>query len=595
MSPRGAPALLLPFLLAACRGETDFDAPPPRRLPERAMVVAESELAAAAGARILERGGNAADAGVAAALVLAVVLPQAGNLGGGGFALWVPGEGAPEALDFRETAPAAADAALYVDARGRPDATLLQRGSLSVAVPGSPAGLFELFVRHGSQRFSFAELAQPAIELAREGIEVDAWLAEDLRDPPLRERLQTHPGAAALFYPGGEPLAVGMRLVQPELAATLERLARLGPDGFYRGPTAGALLAELATLAREEGRESLVGSVSAADLSSYAPVPREPLRGWFRGREVITMPPPSSGGVILLQVLAVLDGFPLHAQSEKRRQELASEGRQAGPADPGGLDERILHWWIEALRRSFRLRSTEMGDPDAVDVPVERMLAPRWVARTRMGIGESVRPEPPGLELEEGENTTHLSVLDADGNALSLTTTLNSTFGSGILVRGAGFLLNNEMDDFALDGGVPNQFGLVGGAPNRVAGGKRPLSSMTPTVLRDGNRGVSLVIGAPGGPRIITSVIGVTLRTLVFGQPLAEAVAAPRFHQQWAPPWTEFEPGWPDDLLEALRRRGHEVREVERRWSRVQAIAVAPDGSVTGVSDPRGGGAARTP
>jgi gamma-glutamyltranspeptidase/glutathione hydrolase len=592
MKARWALALLL---LAGCRGETDFDAPPPRRKPARAMVVAESELAAAVGARVLARGGNAADAAVATALALAVVLPQAGNLGGGGFALWVPGEGEPAAFDFRERAPAAAEPGLYVDAEGRPDPLLLQRGALAVAVPGTPAGLHELFVVLGSGRLTFAELVAPAIELARAGFEVDAWLAEDLRDAQLRARLQAQPGAAALFYPGGAPLAVGQRLVQPELAVTLERYARSGPAGFYRGQTAGALLAELAEVARADGRRSLRGTVTADDLADYEPVPRTALRGWFRGREVITMPPPSSGGIILLQVLAVLDGFPLHAASEARLADLQSEGRAPGLADPGGLDERILHWWIEALRRSFRLRASEMGDPDVAPVEVERMLAPGWVARTRMGIGESVQAEPPGVELREGEDTTHVSVLDAEGNAVSLTTTLNGTFGSGILVRGAGFLLNNEMDDFSLGGDVPNQFGLLGGEANRVAGGKRPLSSMMPTVLRDGRHGVSLVIGAPGGPRIITAVIGVTLRTLVFGQGLEEAVAAPRFHQQWAPAWTEFEPGWPEDLLEALRRRGHDARAVERRWARVQAIAVAPDGGVTGVSDPRGGGAARTP
>lgn len=592
MRARSALALLV---LVACRGETDFDAPPPRRLPERGMVVAESALAAEVGAAVLRRGGNAADAGVATALALAVVHPQAGNLGGGGFALWVPAEGEPDALDFRERAPSGAEPSLYVDAEGRPDPTLLQRGPLAVAVPGSPAGLFELHALHGSGRLSFAELVAPAIALARQGIEVDAWLAADLADADLRARLEAHPGAAALFYPDGEPLRVGERLVQPELAVTLERYARSGPSGFYRGQTAGALLAELAELARAAGRESLAGTVTAADLQEYRSTRREALRGWFRGREVITMPPPSSGGVILLQVLAVLDGFPLHAESEARLAELRLEGREPGVADPGGLGERILHWWIEALRRSFRLRATDMGDPDVVDVPVDRLLAPRWVARTRMSIGESARLEPLEPEPREGENTTHLSVLDADGNALSLTTTLNSTFGSGILVRGAGFLLNNEMDDFALGLDVANQFGLVGSAANQVAPHKRPLSSMTPTVLRDGRHGVSLVLGAPGGPRIITAVIGVTLRTLVFGQDLEEAVAAPRFHQQWSPAWTEFEPGWPEDLLEALRRRGHDVRAEERRWARVQAIAVDPDGKVTGVSDPRGGGAAVAP
>jgi gamma-glutamyltranspeptidase / glutathione hydrolase len=596
MSPATCRAgVLLALALVACRSDGDLEEALPRRLPQNGMVVCEHPLAAEIGAKVLRRGGNAVDAGVATALALAVVYPQAGNLGGGGFALWVPGDGEPAALDFRETAPQSAHPDLYRDAQGAPEAKLLQAGALSVAVPGTPAGLWELHARHGSGRMSFQELARPAIELAREGFAVDAFLAAELADPKVRALLTRYQGASERFYPGGEALAAGDALVQSDLAQTLELYARSGPSGFYRGATAQALLAELAVVAQSDGRADLTGTVSAADLEAYRSAPRVPLHGWFRGLEVISMPPPSSGGIILLQVLAVLDGFPISAQSAARLAELRREGGAPGLADPGGLDERTLHWWIEALRRAFARRAVEHGDPDFAPVPVERLLSPRWVARTRMGIGERARPDLPALPLSEGESTTHLSVLDGQGNALSLTTTLNSTFGSGILVRGAGFLLNNEMDDFALGPDAPNQFGLVGSAANQVAGGKRPLSSMTPTVLRDGGHNVQLILGSPGGPRIITAVIGVVVRTVVFGQSLADAIAAPRFHQQWAPAATEFEPRWPAELLDGLRRRGHEVREVERRWARVQAIWIGPEGEVEGLSDPRGGGAAIAP
>jgi gamma-glutamyltranspeptidase/glutathione hydrolase len=300
--------------------------------------------------------------------------------------------------------------------------------------------------------------------------------------------------------------------------------------------------------------------------------------------EVITMPPPSSGGVALLETLAVLDGFSIEA--ERRAQAQSSPAGGAPPA-------RVVHWWIEALRLAFMERALHMGDPDFVDVPLQQLLAPEWVARARVSIGEMAgAPSLSLAEAREGQETTHVSVLDRQGNAVSLTTTINSTFGSGILVRGAGFLLNNEIDDFSLQPGVPNQFGLIGGTANAIAPGKRPLSSMTPTVLRRGGGSVALVLGSPGGPRIITSVLSVIVRTMLFGETLATAVAAPRFHQQWAPSATDFEPGWPPELLEALSRRGHTVRAREQPWGRVQAIQVLPDGAVEGVSDPRAIGAA---
>lgn len=550
------------------------------------MVVCEAPLAAAVGARFLREGGNAVDAGVATALALAVVLPQAGNLGGGGFALFVPHEGEPQALDFRERAPLTAEVERYLDAAGNARRDVSQSSPWAVGVPGSPAGLFELHRRLGSGRFSFAELCAPAIELARQGFLVDATLERDLADEDVRRKLEASPGARELFYPEGVQLLKGQRLVQPDLALTLQALASHGPASFYHGLAARQIVAELQRLADVEGTPGGVevgarGLISSADLDQYEAVWRPPLRGWFRGMEVITMPPPSSGGIALLETLAVLDGLPI----ETERRASGSAG-----ADPS---ERALHWWIEALRCVFAERAAHLGDPDFVEIPVARLLSPEWVARARVSIGETARPALAAQEVaREGGETTHLSVLDAEGNALSLTTTLNSTFGSGIVVRGGGFLLNNEIDDFALAAGSPDQFGLVGSAANALEPGKRPLSSMTPTVLRRGGGSVAMVLGSPGGPRIITSVIAVLVRTLILEQSLSDAVAAPRFHQQWAPAETEFEAGFPPELLESLQRRGHALRVVPSRFGRVQAIRVGADGSVEGVSDPRGSGVA---
>ncbi len=591
MKPRRVQSTIL-LLLAACGAPAELEGRPPRRLPQRGMVVCEHPLAARVGVDVLERGGNAVDAAVATALALAVVYPQAGNLGGGGFALWVPAEGEPQALDFRETAPASAEPELYRNARGEPAPELLSAGALAVAVPGTPAGLWALQSSAGSGLIPFAELVAPAIALAREGFDVDALLAADLARPATRARLMRYPGARALLYPGDAALSQGARLVQPELAATLSDYALGGPLAFYQGDAARALVRELARVREVDGLESARGQVSLADLSAYEVRWRDPLRGWFRGNEVITMPPPSSGGIIVLQVLSVLDGFPLDAERGAALAALADGALPPSMGEEGGVGERSVHWWIEALRHAFAERAARLGDPDFAPVPVEDLLSPGWVACCRMAIGEQAEPALAGPAPLEGESTTHVSVLDAKGNSLSLTTTLNSDFGSGILVRGAGFFLNNEMDDFSLGHGVPNQFGLLGGEANAIQPRKRPLSSMTPTVVRQGGHTTALVLGSPGGPRIITSLIGVLQRTLVYEQPLSQAVAAPRFHQQWSPAWTEFEPGWSSEFLEALRRRGQDAREVDKRWGSVQAIRVQPDGRVEGASDPRRGGTA---
>ena len=569
-------ALALVLLATGCIGGPQFDEgglfPPPRS----GMVVCEQPLATEIGVAILERGGNAADAAVAVALALAVVLPQAGNLGGGGFAVWVAHDPAeePRFLDFRETAPAACVPELFLDAQGNPVPERSLELGPGVGVPGSPAGLFAFQSELG--RLPFAEVAAPAIRLAREGFEVDAFLAAELEQE--RAKLARHPGAVEVFFRDGRPLRAGERLVQPDLARTLETVAGAGPAGFYRGDVAARLVRELA---------QVEGVMSAADLREYQARWRPPLRGWFRGLEIVTAPPPSSGGVALLEILAMLDGFPL---DEERVRVRAEE-----PENAVGLSGRALHWWIEAMRLAFADRAEHLGDPDFHAVPVERLLAPEHVTALRVSIGElanpRVRSAPLAPVTREGQDTTHLSVLDADGNAVSLTTTLNTSFGSGIVARGTGVLLNDELDDFSIRAGTPNSFGLVGGSANQLAPGKRPLSSMTPVVVRDGGQVVKYVLGSPGGPRIITSVLGVLLRVIVYEEELPLAVAAPRLHQQWSPVRTRLEPGWDALTRQALLDREHELEDDEA-WGSVQAIAVDIGGEPVGVSDPRSGGKA---
>lgn len=588
-------ALAVTFF-AACRGPERIGREAEWDPPEQGAVVSEHPLATAIGIDTLERGGNAADAAVAVALALAVVYPQAGNLGGGGFALWVPHRGSPAALDFREAAPAAARSEIYLDEQGVFVPERATRGPVSVAVPGSPAGLFELHRRFG--KLTFASVAEPAIELAREGFAVDAWLAKDLAGPGVLDEFNS--AARELFFPRGKPLVEGDRLVQPELARTLERFANEGPSAFYTGPVADAIVGALAPEPiplRERG--GAIGSgfgagwIAHADLRSYAVRDRAPLIGWFRGNEIVTMPPPSSGGVALLQTLGVLEGLPLDPERDRATSARRFETSAPQLDDDPGLSDRMAHWWIEALRGAFADRAEHLGDPDFVHVPVDGLLSATAIAERRVSIGEVARPDVrPRPVAHEGGETTHLSVLDPDGNAVSLTTTLNTSFGSGILVRGGGFLLNDEMDDFAPAGGAPNTYGLVGGRANALKAGKRPLSSMTPVVVRAGGHVNTMVFGSPGGPRIITSVAQVLLRVLVLDESLEAAVKAPRLHQQWNPAETLFEREFDPRIVESLERRfGHPVKRVDRRFGSVQAIHLEGAGEMpTAISDPRRGG-----
>ncbi|MBI5361576.1 MAG: gamma-glutamyltransferase [Planctomycetes bacterium] len=576
--------------LAACKSGAPADVPAHWPAPRAGAIATEHPLATQAGLDVLNRGGNAADAAVAAALVLAVVHPHAGNLGGGGFARWVPHAGEPDALDFRETAPRAVDPALYLDTEGKRVGARSLRGPHAVAVPGSPRGLWELHQKHGSGKLRFAELARRAIELAQQGFPVDAFLARDLVEPGVRAHFS--PSAQAVFYPGGEALREGAVLRQSPLAEALALLANEGPDAFYSGSIAAAIVRELDATPVPGSDATGRGWMTAADLAGYAVRSEKPLRGWFRGLEIVTMPPPSSGGVVLLQVLGILEGLPLDAERDRAIAEQALAKNANASSVERGFDERMAHWWIESLRAAFADRAKHLGDPRFHPVPLKELLSSEWISERRIGIGERARPETEAWEAREGKNTTHLSVLDRAGNAVSLTTTLNDTFGSGLFVRQYGFLLNDEMDDFALQAGTPNLYGLVGGSANAPAAGKRPLSSMTPTVLREGGHANVLVLGSPGGPRIITSVLEVILRTTLLGETLEDAVARPRFHQQWSPPATEFETGFDPAIVEALeKRRGHPVKRDVKRFGSVQAIQLPElGGTPRAVSDPRRGG-----
>ena len=607
-----ASSLAVASLPLACGGKTQLQKEALWRTPQKGAVVSEHPVATKVGIDILDRGGNAADAAVATAFALAVVYPQAGNLGGGGFALWVPHVGTARAYDFRETAPAAASAERFLGKDGvRVDARSIV-GPLSVGVPGSPKGLHEIWRACGSGRLTFDELVRPAIALAREGFPVDAWLAHDLASPSAREKMNA--AALKVFYPGGRPLREGEILRQPDLANTLEGIAFAGLNAFYGGRVAERIVAEIAAApvpgiaprspdAGSPDAASPNGSspwMTLADLSGYQVRERIPLRGWFRGMEIVCMPPPSSGGIVILQALGILEGMPLDVQklrsAEDRafEEQAAAEGASAAPrADSPQFDERMAHWWIEALRCAFADRADHMGDPDFVSVPTRDLLSADWIARRRVSIGQDANPNVPAWQpTREGSQTTHLSVLDASGNALSLTTTLNSSFGSGILVTDAGFFLNDEIDDFSLGANSPNQFGLVGGSANAIAPGKRPLSSMTPTVVRDGGHANVIVIGSPGGPKIISSVLEVLLRNLVLEQPMADAVAAPRLHQQWSPSTTTFERRFDPVIVQELaNRRGHRVEIAKENFGSVQAIWLPEVGGVpVAVSDPRRGG-----
>jgi gamma-glutamyltranspeptidase / glutathione hydrolase len=542
---------------------------------QHAMVASVHELASGAGAEIMKRGGNAVDAAVAVGFALAVVHPQAGNLGGGGFMLIRMADGATHFVDYREKAPAAARANMYLDAAGNviPQASLL--GYKSVGVPGSVAGMVYAEKKYG--KLSLGQVMAPAVKLAREGYPL-AWEdAQELKD----EDLSKFPESRRIFQKNGQYFKPGETLRQPELARSLERIAR-GPDDFYQGAIARELAADI-----QRGG----GFVTAEDLSAYQVKEREPVRGTYRGYEIISAPPPSSGGVALLELLNILEGY-----------DLASFGNRSAEA---------MHLSIEAFRRAFFDRAEFLGDPDFSKIPVAQLIDKKYAAAWR----ESIDPEhasaskdlqrpaifsqletyaalhPQAKAVYEPEHTTHYSVVDPEGNAVAVTTTLNDAFGSHVTAAGLGFLLNDEMDDFSVKPGVPNMFGLIQGPANAIGPGKRPLSSMVPTmVLKDGK--LFLILGSPGGGRIITTVANILIGVIDYGLDIQQAVNAPRFHQQWLPDQSYIEPGISPDTIRILQQKGHAI-ELQSYWSDGECIAIdSKTGERLGASDGRNNGRA---
>jgi len=524
------------------------------------MVASQEKRAAHVGVEILKAGGNAVDAAVAVGFALAVTHPQAGNIGGGGFMLvHLSGRNETVAIDYRETAPAAMTRDVFLDEKGEADPTKSRDSALGVGVPGTVAGLALAHEKYGSGRFTLSDLIAPAIKLARDGFEVDDDLADSL--PRAQPRLARWPASAKIFLKGnGAPLERGDRLVQPDLANTLETIATQGPRAFYEGPLADKLIASL----RQSG-----GIMTRDDLKSYQAILRPAVRGTYRGYDIASMPPPSSGGVHLIQILNILEGFPLR--------------------ETGAGSATTYHLMIEAMKPAYADRAEFLGDPAFINVPVAGLTSKRYAAELRRKIdpeharpAQSVRAGNPAAH--EGDNTTHFSVVDADGNAVANTYTLNFSYGLGLVAEGTGILLNNELDDFAAKPGAPNAYGLVGGDANAPGPGKRPLSSMSPTiVLRDGR--VFLITGTPGGSRIITTVLQVILNVVDHQMNIAEAVAAPRIHHQWLPDIVFAERGLSPDTVRLLEGRGHALITTATSGS-ANSIMVAPDG-LAGAADPR--------
>ena len=535
-----------------------------------AMVVSVQGLASQAGVDILRQGGNAVDAAVAVGFALAVVHPQAGNIGGGGFMLVRMGDGAAHFIDYREKAPANASRDMYLDAQGKviPDASTI--GYKSIGVPGSVAGMVYAEKKYG--KLKLAQVMAPAIRLAREGFPLSWAEADEMRDPVLAR----FPASRQIFQRDGNYYRAGEIFRQPELAATLEKIAAHADD-FYHGEMAR----QIAAAVQQGG-----GLITAQDLANYQVKDRQPVRGTYRGYEIISAPPPSSGGIALIEALNILEGYDLGAL--------------------GSRSAESIHLTVEAFRRAFYDRAEFLGDPDFAKIPVAQLLDKKYGVAWRAsldphhasdsrqlkrpaefhGLERYAAQHPQPFAVREPQHTTHYSVVDAQGDAVSVTTTLNDSFGSHVTVAGLGFLLNDEMDDFTSKPGVPNMYGLIQSPNNAIAPEKRPLSAMTPTiVLRNGR--LFLVLGSPGGPRIITTVANILMGVVDYGMNLQEAVDAPRFHHQWMPDTIYLEKGFSPDTIRLLQGMGHKVTQ-EDYWSDGECIEIDPKtGDRLGATDER--------
>jgi len=569
---------LLPWVLAACGCAQMFagDMVSPSHAP-KAMVAAVQPEASQAGVAILQQGGNAVDAAVAVSFALAVVYPEAGNIGGGGFLLFRRNDGEVHFLDYREKAPAKATADMYLDAQGNVIADMSTIGYKGIGVPGSVAGL--VYAQEHWGKLSLKQVMEPAIRLAHDGFVLEYAEAQALRDSKLAQFPESH----RIFQRDGNYYRPGEVFKQPDLAKTLERIAA-NPDDFYHGEMAR----ELAAAVQKGG-----GLISADDLAQYQVKERQPIRGTYRGYEVISAPPPSSGGIALVEILNILEGYDMAKQGDRSAQS--------------------IHLTAEAFERAFFDRAEFLGDPDFAKIPVAQLIDKRYGNAWRETIplrratpaGSLRRPSvfsqldtyasshPQPKSLVEPDHTTHFSIVDPEGNAVAVTTTLNDGFGSRVTAEGLGFLLNDEMDDFTSKSGVPNMYGLIQGPANAIGPGKRPLSAMTPTiVLKDGK--LFLVLGSPGGPTIITTVANVLMGVVDYGLNIQQAVNGPRFHNQWMPDNIEIEPtGISPDTVSILKRMGHTVKVDEDYLGDAECIAVDPKtGERLGASDGRNDGKA---
>jgi gamma-glutamyltranspeptidase / glutathione hydrolase len=522
------------------------------------MVATQEETATRIGLEVLQQGGNAVDAAVTVGFALAVTLPRAGNLGGGGFMLvHDAASGDTVAIDYREKAGGNAFRDMFLDEEGNADPEKSRYSGLAVGVPGTVAGLALALERYGT--ISLAQAIAPAIELAEQGIIVSEGLAASLDGAG--DRLRKWPSSAKIFLKaGGAPYQPGDTLIQRDLAASLRLITEQGPDALYRGPIGQKIVAAVARAG---------GNLTIADLRSYQPVVRAPVRGDYRGYEIVSMPPPSSGGVHIVQILNTLEDFPIGS--------LGHNGAET------------IHLMAEAMKFAYADRSEYLGDPDFVDVPVAALTSKAYAAHLRSLIDRNraraaAEIKPGDRALVEGSNTTHFSVVDGAGNAVANTYTINFSYGTGLVAEGTGILLNNELDDFSAKPGVPNAYGLIGGDANAVGPNKRPLSSMSPTiVLRKGKP--FLVTGSPGGSRIITTVLQIIMNVVDHGMSIAEATYAPRIHHQWLPDELRIEEGLSPDTIRLLERMGHEVN-VQDTMGSTQSIMVTEAGQF-GSSDSR--------
>ncbi len=522
------------------------------------MVATQEALASDIGLQILKDGGNAVDAGVAVGFALAVTLPRAGNIGGGGFMMiYDAKQGKTVALDYREKAPSSASRDMYLDDEGNAVSDLSRYHGLAVGVPGTVAGLLKALEDHGTM--SREQVMAPAIALAEDGIEVTAGLSESLT--ALSDRLQKWPSTKKVFFKAdGSAYQPGERLKQPELARSLKRISVQGADGFYKGETARNIVKAV----NEAG-----GSMSLQDLADYEAIARVPVKGDYRGYEIVSMPPPSSGGIHIIEILNILEGYPL--------------------GDYGQNSAQTIHLMAEAMQLAYADRAEYLGDSDFIDVPASGLTSQAYADKLRTLIDPNKATPASTIKANnplpyESDQTTHFSIVDKDGNAIANTYTLNFSYGTGLVAEGTGILLNNEMDDFSAKPGVPNGYGLIGGDANAVEANKRPLSSMSPTLVFKDSKPY-IVTGSPGGSRIITTVTQIISNVIDHDMNIAEATHAPRIHDQWLPDEIRIEKALNIDTVKKLESMGHTVSPKSVMGS-TQSIMLTPNG-VYGSSDPR--------